>query len=462
MSRVGQLLLDEGLVTEAQVGRAAELRRALGGTLGQSFVRIGAVGEWVLREVLCARLGLEAVESETLATVADEVAALLPADLAVDQRAVPVEARQGLLVLAMADPSDDAAVEQLSRGAGRPLVLVVATESDVTAALERLYGTADPKALPGRGHDPRWIEPVKVEPIELKPSRRAPLPDKRGAPDASGYRPPEPAAAEEARIREEALLDGPSEGFVALTAVKRRSTPPPAPVIEVRSVQVGPAPEVRGSRGGGEVAPVAPGHRSTVPAAGPPRRRALVSPSDSWEPHAPTPPPTVAPQRESGERPLEIADAVRALQSAVTRDGAIELGLSALLVACKRAAFFTVKRAVVEGFAAAGDGIDRDQVRSVWIPLASPCTLRDVCEFRAPRVGPVGDSRTDAIFTAALGGRRGDSVMVPVAAADRVVAVLYGDDLRGAAPSTSDLERLGAALGGAFARLAKGQRKETR
>ena len=96
-----------------------------------------------------------------------------------------------------------------------------------------------------------------------------------------------------------------------------------------------------------------------------------------------------------------------------------------------------VKRGVVEGFHARGKGIDRDLVRSVWIPLASPSSLRDVAVSRRPRIGPVGNTRSDAIFISSVGGRRGDAVLVPclVGSSRKVVAILYGDDLIGPPPS---------------------------
>jgi hypothetical protein len=132
-----------------------------------------------------------------------------------------------------------------------------------------------------------------------------------------------------------------------------------------------------------------------------------------------------------------------------------------MLSHCRRAAFFTIKRSVIEGFDAAGERIDPDLVKGVWIPLASPSTLRDACEAKRPRIGPIGHTRTDGIFVSATGGRHGDAIMVPIVVGDRVVSLLFGDDIRRTAPPPEVLERLSATLARTLTQILRKQRRDS-
>ena len=436
MSRAGRLLLAAGLVTEAQLGEAADLKGTVGGTLGLNLVRAGALDERALRQAFVEGLGLEPVDEASLFSVSDRLAALVPARVAVELRAVPVALDGDLLVVAVADPTDDAALASLRRATGLRLLVQVASESAVSAALERLYGTAAPSALPVASASPPASPAPAPALLTMERRKTKPPPRTDGAGDERISRPAVLLEGSYEKIRPADLPGDASAGYIPLTEVKRSgSTPPPAAVVEVRPIHVGAQ---RGTASPERAASPKPVPKRGAAGSTPPPR----SPEDSWD--VPAPEPAPAGSLQGGPRQLETI--VRAVAEADRREGAVALALEAMLGPCRRAAFFTVKRTIVEGHAAAGAGLDRNTVRQVWIPLASPSTLRQACEARKPLVGPLGDSRTDKIFAAALGGRKGDSVLVPVVVGGQVVGLLYGDDLRSTAPSTAAIERLGAAL----------------
>lgn len=155
----------------------------------------------------------------------------------------------------------------------------------------------------------------------------------------------------------------------------------------------------------------------------------------------------------AGQSELSIDELLEGLEHVASRDEAIQLSLSYMASICRRAAFFVLKRGVVEGFDALGPNLSLEQVRSIWIPLSSRSTLCEAVASKSIRTGPIGDSRTDAIFCAALGGRRGDSIIVPIKLGSRVVSVLYGDDLRESAPTLEHLESVADGLSRTLARL---------
>lgn len=142
-ARLGELLIQAGLIDELQLTRALGEQKQWGKRLGQMLLKLGFVEEADLLGVLAKQLGLSAVRLEGK-RVDPEVLELIPAQLARKHRCLPLFVKRvgGIdeLYLGMDDPSDLAAIDDLSFRTGRRIHPVLVGSFELSDALERFYG----------------------------------------------------------------------------------------------------------------------------------------------------------------------------------------------------------------------------------------------------------------------------------------------------------------------------------
>src|SRR5438874_13110290 len=178
----GALLLRTGVLRPADLAAAAALREREGGSFGECLVRLGFVDEEQLAEFYKTRLMITRIPDHRLVDLHKNVLALVTADIAPEFRVLPVDLDGDGLVLAMADPTDNHAVDEVAFFADRFIVRVVATESVIRDGIERHYGVrftspraADP-APSTRVAQPQQPQQRKTGPSTEAPESRAPNP----------------------------------------------------------------------------------------------------------------------------------------------------------------------------------------------------------------------------------------------------------------------------------------------
>ena len=114
---LGSLLIDEGLLTEAQLDAALAEQARSGKPLGRLLIEQGTISEAELVRTLARQVGLEFVDLNDR-TIDGSVAALVTESLARRYQAIPVGWEDGKLVVAMADPSNVFAVDDIRALAG--------------------------------------------------------------------------------------------------------------------------------------------------------------------------------------------------------------------------------------------------------------------------------------------------------------------------------------------------------
>ncbi|MCC6221547.1 MAG: type IV-A pilus assembly ATPase PilB [Deltaproteobacteria bacterium] len=140
-SRVGNLLLQAGLITEEQLGKAQEHVQQNGGLIGGALVALGFVPEEVLVNTLSQKYGLPLVQVDNQ-EVDREIISLVPFELASKHILLPLELNGTTLTIAMADPSNILAVNDIKFITGYDVQAVLAAESNIKANLEKLYDSA--------------------------------------------------------------------------------------------------------------------------------------------------------------------------------------------------------------------------------------------------------------------------------------------------------------------------------
>lgn len=137
--RLGELLVEARLIDAAQLDAAIAEQKKSGLMLGTILLAQGVVQERALMDLLHRQLGMPLVDLETMA--ADELAiAKIKEDMARKYCALPVEIEgRKTLVVAMADPMNVAAIEDLRFHAGMFIKPVLASPSQISEAIERHY-----------------------------------------------------------------------------------------------------------------------------------------------------------------------------------------------------------------------------------------------------------------------------------------------------------------------------------
>ncbi|HEV2106035.1 MAG TPA: ATPase, T2SS/T4P/T4SS family, partial [Candidatus Eisenbacteria bacterium] len=137
--RLGELLLESKRLTPEQLDRAIAEQRRTGQMLGATLLRLGFLAEGELLALLQQQLGLPLVDLEQAA--ADEAAlAKIDETMAKKYVALPLEIEgRKTLVVAMADPLNVAALEDLRFHSGMFIRPVLAAPSQITQAIERFY-----------------------------------------------------------------------------------------------------------------------------------------------------------------------------------------------------------------------------------------------------------------------------------------------------------------------------------
>ena len=139
--RLGELLLAEGVVTPDQLNRALEIHRATGERLGQVLLDMGVVDQERLARHLGRQIGAEFVRLVGT-NLREDVLTLLPQQLASRLQAIPIARARGLLTVAMVDPLDVVAIDDIRRTTGLSIKVALTTVQDFQYALGQ-YPTLD-------------------------------------------------------------------------------------------------------------------------------------------------------------------------------------------------------------------------------------------------------------------------------------------------------------------------------
>jgi hypothetical protein len=139
-ARLGEMLLKVGALTEDQLEQVLNAQAIYGGRLGTNLVEMGFLGEDELAHALNEKLGIPCVDVALLNSVAPGTLAAVPTELIEQYRVLPVLLEGKRLTLAMADPSDFRAIEEIGFVTGLVIVPRVCSELRLTMALEHYFG----------------------------------------------------------------------------------------------------------------------------------------------------------------------------------------------------------------------------------------------------------------------------------------------------------------------------------
>jgi type IV pilus assembly protein PilB len=155
--RIGELLLKEKRITPEQLQEALNYQRQNGGKLGYNLIKLGYVKDEEITALLSKQYGVPSI-ALTQFEIDSAVVKLVPAETAVKYQIVPLSRSGATLTIAMTDPTNVFAMDDLKFMTGYNIEPVVASETAVVAAIQKYYGK-----MPGNGNGAGGSAPTALE-----------------------------------------------------------------------------------------------------------------------------------------------------------------------------------------------------------------------------------------------------------------------------------------------------------
>ncbi len=137
-NRLGVLLVRNKLIDEKQLAKALEEQRTSGGRLGASLVKLGYLKEEDLAAFLSRQYGVPSINLAEF-DIDPNVIKLVPAEVAQKYQLVPVNRAGSTLIVAMADPSNIFAIDDIKFMTGYNVEIVVAAEASIKQSIDKYY-----------------------------------------------------------------------------------------------------------------------------------------------------------------------------------------------------------------------------------------------------------------------------------------------------------------------------------
>src|ERR1700731_3504318 len=139
--RLGEILLKESLITQEQLQKALDFQRANGGKLGSCLTKMGFITDDDITGVLSRQYGVPSINLKYY-EIDPNVIKLIPQDTASRYQVVPLSRVGSVLTIAMTDPTNVFALDEIKFMPGFNVGPAVASESAIAEAISRFYGGA--------------------------------------------------------------------------------------------------------------------------------------------------------------------------------------------------------------------------------------------------------------------------------------------------------------------------------
>jgi type IV pilus assembly protein PilB len=141
-SRLGEILIKEKLITPDQLKKALEHQKANGSRLGTSLMKLGIISDDEITGVLSRQYGVPSINLKFYEVDAS-VIKLIPQDTAIRYQIVPLSRVGSTLTIAMTDPTNVFAMDDIKFMTGFNVEPVVASETAIAEAISKFYGAAE-------------------------------------------------------------------------------------------------------------------------------------------------------------------------------------------------------------------------------------------------------------------------------------------------------------------------------
>jgi type IV pilus assembly protein PilB len=136
--QLGELLLDQRIISQEQLEQALSLQRDRGGLIGETLVELGYVKEDDIAQSLTAQYGFPYLSIGNY-DISPEIISIIPCMLARKYLLVPIDKIGNNLTLAMSNPLNMQAIDDVELLSGCSVQAFVSTSSDIKRAIEKYY-----------------------------------------------------------------------------------------------------------------------------------------------------------------------------------------------------------------------------------------------------------------------------------------------------------------------------------
>lgn len=501
--KAASIFLRTGVLTPQGLAAATALKQRDGGTLSEAILRLGLLDEEHLVSAFQKNMAIPRVSAAALARVPRDVLSSVPPHMAAELRVIPTELdSSGNLTLAMVDPTDDRAADEVAAYTQRPIQRAVASPTAMREALRTHYGVflnkpgaSAPAKTPVPAPAPAAAAPAPAAAAPAtapKPAAAAPAAAAKpaaaapAAQPAAAAKPAAAPAAQPAAAKAAAPAAQPAAAKPAAAAA-----PAAAPAAAAKPAAAAPAAAAKPAAAAAPAASAKPAAAAPAAAAKPAAAAApataakpAAAPAAAAKSAAPAAKPAAAPAPAKPLAPLDPA-ALKALARALNPGGApaapaaagaapipAEASLFArpieqmraakerdevvsILLDCTSHLAEHVGLFVLQNRQLAcldGRGPDHVVMSMKWFSVQADETspFNDVLASREAHIGPLADTSSLAM----LGTSSGSVLLLPLTVGNKGIGVLYADELKtDLTPLRAALKVLAAEAGGAFARI---------
>ncbi|WP_198419400.1 GspE/PulE/PilB domain-containing protein [Geomonas terrae] len=398
--RLGEMLVQAGKITPFQLEETLKGQAIFGGRFGTNLVEMGYLDERDLAEFLSQKTGVPHATPEQLLDIPDDVIKLISYDYVKKYRVVPIELNKRKLTLAMVDPTDFHAIDEISFATGLIIMPVIAPELRIVTAMEKYYRIK------------REVRYISVEGGSRSRNRhhaahqsapQAAPPASRVAAATPPPAPPKPTLELWSAHEEDEILDLPVLEDLSCLELLEQS--------EVPQADLAPQPATQ--------APAAAPPAAAIPPAAP---ESAAAP----EPPAVPPAAEIYEEVEDPEQDYSLESVLAGLAEPDDRDWIAELVTGHLGSQFRRVAFFLLRGGRASGWVARVDNRPVPEFEELELSLAEPSVLNVVDQSKNYFLGPMpATAGNQAIMEALGGGTPFNNLLVPLVMMGRVVAVLY-------------------------------------
>jgi type IV pilus assembly protein PilB len=163
--RLGELLTKASLISQDQLKEALRVQKETGGKLGETLIKLGFVSEEDITECLSQQFGVPSINLQHFEIDAS-VIKLIPGEVARKYNILPVNKTGATITIAMADPTNVFAMDDIKFMTGYNVEPVVASELGIKAAIDNYYGTTSSLELKKVMEDLQTQETADLEVLE--------------------------------------------------------------------------------------------------------------------------------------------------------------------------------------------------------------------------------------------------------------------------------------------------------
>ncbi|MBI5124379.1 MAG: type II secretion system protein GspE, partial [Candidatus Omnitrophica bacterium] len=164
--RLIELLINNKIISRAELDKALKTQKEKGGSLKNVLIQSGFITEKDLMSILSQGLGIPLISLNRF-KIDPELLKLIPRDTADKYQIIPVSRVGNMLTVAMSDPLNIFAVDDLRSLTGLDIGIIIASQKDVQDAIDQYYGESTHEAIE------ELMEDLKTQEMEIIQTREA-------------------------------------------------------------------------------------------------------------------------------------------------------------------------------------------------------------------------------------------------------------------------------------------------